>query len=157
MDNRSKPRMIAWEKIFQPLYLGDRLKWVIDDGQCVPLSNHLWFPPNVRREGINTVQNLIDNSGQWKSSMVRDVYSLDNANKILNMVTSRYNALNRLIWDGNASDNYIVKDGYNAINSKGNSFVNNHLGFKEWLADLKAQFFLLQAFVGRSSKKGGTL
>ncbi|KAK2373667.1 hypothetical protein QL285_074691 [Trifolium repens] len=71
---------------------------------------------------------LMDNYNGWKDHMVKQLFILVEAQKILQIPIIDKNQPDNLIWDGKTSDgNYTVKIGYQAIMDWRDHFDNNNV------------------------------
>ena len=102
----------------------DHLKWSVGNGVSIPINHHLWWPMQSGSHSQDSYLRVADlllhsrfswNPIQWNSSLVRSLYSPQDAAKILATPISLSNSDDFLSWHGSPTGTYTARKGFQLL------------------------------------------
>lgn len=108
---RWKGMLKAFNQI-KPLF-----RWQVGDGQRIPIPSSSWYQPTNDSHSIAKVCDLMDTNGCWDRTIVRSLFSPEDAQAITNIITSNCSSPDRFIFQPSKNGKYTVKGGYLAFSN----------------------------------------
>jgi hypothetical protein len=134
----------AWKSLWKSReVLRKGCRWVVGDGRSVRVmedtwvrGGQSWWVSSPQREEVHDMtvnQLLLEGERRWDVHKVKNLFSVEMAEKILSMNICQDVREDRLIWDGDKNGLYTVRAGYRSTMSKEWDKVRSDLN-KNWSA-----------------------